>query len=461
MKTLDYITGFDSSTTMLYALGQFLHGKEFRGVGVAPNVPAFVGDAINTIPEDWRTSLYGLSGWAGAMKESKLKKIKSEDIAQWVVDQYPKRKYPGVIIGSSNGAVIHLAAALGIPWFPQTYLLSVRRLLPPDEIKKDAEWGKKMVKHFLPQNPDLLAYQMHDPLQDRLMIQKMGYFRLKRTKLGKPWEDFLKKNLKPGGIIYTSECSYPWWVYSLGERHTFQIGGLGGLTSKEYLTGCAKIDRFLQNYKTNVRKWYLPIKATKALEAEWGFAPALLEDIKRFAKKHGYRVKRICFNEPEDVSPLAADFYRWWYRKLKWNTDRMLGESFALLEPLWTFKTESIPFWLAFNTRSSLKALRNYLKSSKPFREIHLMLMSNGVKDAIGLVSIKEWKAAISHAKGKHGFVGVDEEKYPADIGTFLRYHDDLRNKIGARREVPPSLTIADFEKFLKEKKRKYRVTFC
>ena len=39
----------------------------------------------------------------------------------------PDGRYPAVMIGSSNGALTHLAAACGVPWLPQTVLVPVRR----------------------------------------------------------------------------------------------------------------------------------------------------------------------------------------------------------------------------------------------------------------------------------------------------------------------------------------------
>jgi hypothetical protein len=49
-------------------------------------------------------------------------------------------------------------------------------------------------------------------------------------------------------------------------------------------------------------------------EAEWGFAPALRDDVEDFARRHGYRVQRVVFEDAEDVSPMVADLYRWWYQ---------------------------------------------------------------------------------------------------------------------------------------------------
>jgi hypothetical protein len=45
-----------------------------------------------------------------------------------------------VFAGSSNGAVAHLAAALGVPWLPQTLLLAVRTGgLDPDDPAADMQ----------------------------------------------------------------------------------------------------------------------------------------------------------------------------------------------------------------------------------------------------------------------------------------------------------------------------------
>jgi hypothetical protein len=49
------------------------------------------------------------------------------------------------LLGSANGAAIYLAAALGMPWLPQTLLLPVRRALDPDDVQGDVAWGRAAV----------------------------------------------------------------------------------------------------------------------------------------------------------------------------------------------------------------------------------------------------------------------------------------------------------------------------
>ncbi len=456
-----YITDFDSSSSMLFALGHFLHQKPFIGCGIAPALPDFTAKLIRAIPKKIRRDIYGWSGKVGAVSVKKARRVNSEEISGWIIKQYPAgKKYPAVTIGSSNGAIMHLCAALGIPWLPQTALLSVRRQLHPDDVRGDAEWGKRVVKEFLPSNPDLAAYQAHDPLQDRLMIREMGYFRLKRLKLGRLLEEFIRNSVEPGGTVFSIECNYAWPVYRLGERHTFQIGGLGGLEPQEYLQGNAKIDEFLSHYKTTARCWNLEGAALSRPEAEWGFDEELYHDTMRFCHRYGFRLERIRFDHPEALTPFVADLYRAWYAKMGWETNRLFAECFAMVEPLWTFKSGAIPFWMAFNTTCSSELLDQYLKKHPELEEVFVMLMSNGVDNAIGLTPIARWKEIIRQTRKGGDFLGVDEKQYPVDFGSFVIYHSEIRRKMGQRHQLPPPLTLDELHEFLKNNPFSEHVTW-
>src|SRR4029450_13636290 len=94
---------------------------------------------------------------------------------------------------------------------------------------------------------------------------------------------------------------------------------------------------------------------------------------------------RVVFEEPEDMSPLVADLYRWWYGALGLADNRLVVDSFILMEPYWTIRTGSVPFWMVFNTEPSLRALTSYLRDAPSFDEVRLTLFSHGV-DSIGLV---------------------------------------------------------------------------
>ena len=141
-----------------------------------------------------------------------------------MVSLYPQRTYPAVAVGSANGTAVHLWAALGTPWLPQIFLIPVARSgIPPDEPQADAHWAQGPARVFLQANPKVQLHHMHDPNQDRLMIQKMTYFRVKRLRLGAAYEGFLKRSLAPGGTIFVMECNLQWPTTQYSERHLFKV----------------------------------------------------------------------------------------------------------------------------------------------------------------------------------------------------------------------------------------------
>src|SRR5947209_6146747 len=199
LPATDAIADFDSASAMLRALGRFLHGKDYPGLGINPDSLEPVGLLVNQLPRFLREQVYIWSGWAEAIPPADLSRVSAEEISRWVVAEYPRRQFPAVAIGSSSGALIHLCAALGIPWLPQTFLVPVRRSgIAPGDMKADMEWGRGPGQVLLEANPELQLHHMHDANQDRLMVQRMTYFRIKRLRLGEAYQRFLEECLAPG-----------------------------------------------------------------------------------------------------------------------------------------------------------------------------------------------------------------------------------------------------------------------
>lgn len=113
------IANFDSASAMARATAHYLRGRDFPLLGMMPRaaVPLMerIGLGINRLPAAAREQLYILSGWHEAVPPRKLARAPLERVADWMVRLYPRRPYPAAMIGSSNGAAVHLCAALGIP----------------------------------------------------------------------------------------------------------------------------------------------------------------------------------------------------------------------------------------------------------------------------------------------------------------------------------------------------------
>jgi hypothetical protein len=462
MKPASYVADFDSAAGMLRALANYLHGRDFPLLGALPKWRGpdmrLFAMLLDRMPDSVKEQVYVWSGRREAIGAHKLAQANTERISAWVANLYPHRKYPAIAIGSSNGALTHLWAALGIPWLPQTFLIPVARFGPhPDEPLQDVDWAKQWAPLFVKANPDIQLHHMHDPNQDRLMIQRMTYFRVKRLRLGRGYEHFLRACLAPGGTIFIVECRLKWPTTKFGDRHLFQFGALGGATPDEYHRGGKRVEEYLARYRSHRRRWEAPAPDAERPEAEWGFEPQLRGDIEAFARTNDFKIRRIVFERPEEMSPLVADFYRWWNRERAVSDSRLLVESFIVMEPYWTIRTASVPFWMVFNKEPSAEALEAYLAAREPFDEIYMMLFSHGV-ESIGLTPIERWRRILARAR-KHGaFVGVDERAYPRDFAVFVRYYFDLRRKLDARSSLPLPATFKQLDDFLEHAHGRYPV---
>jgi hypothetical protein len=258
MNTSRFVARFDSSSGMLEAIAHYLRGEAFAGLGLIRH-SKFLFPLVNALPARLRQHLYRLGAWREGVAAGRLGQLRAEALSQWVVDKYPRRPYPAMLIGSSNGAAVHLACALAVPWLPQTLLVPVRRVgVHPDDIRQIVAATVQPAQALLRANPELALYQMHDPNQDRLMSRMMAYFRVKRLRLGATYERFIEDTVSPGGTLVLLECQLSAPAARVGERHFFQTGGLGDIPLEEYVQGSDRIEAFLRREGSHRKRWEPP-----------------------------------------------------------------------------------------------------------------------------------------------------------------------------------------------------------
>src|SRR6266542_1743795 len=156
-EQVDYVADFDSATGMLRALAASLRGEGLPLLGAMRRSRAplmkLVASAVNHLPTTLQEQVYIWSGWLEATSPRKLAAVSGDEVATWMADLYPRRQYPAVAVGSSNGAAVHLWAALGIPWLPQTFLVPVGRSgIPPDEPREEMRWAQPHAELVLGKN---------------------------------------------------------------------------------------------------------------------------------------------------------------------------------------------------------------------------------------------------------------------------------------------------------------------
>lgn len=442
-----FLSRFDSASDMVNANNMFLHGKVFRGLKV-PYLATWYAHVINSFPVSWRKKLYGYGGKIDSTSYQKIGQIRADDISQWICDIHPDKKFPAIAIGSSNGAFNHLYALAGIPWLPQTFLIPIKkgRHFSVDHPKDTIRWSKEHAPAFLEHNPNWSLSQMMDPVQDRTRSGDIAYFRIKMIHLAQGYLNFFKERLEPGGTIIVSRSSLKWPVIRIGPRHTFQFGGLGTLDPDEYYNGSQRVTDFLKQEGSDVTKWDIPQPDEIRPEAEWGFEDTLLESIQELAEREGFEVHQLEFDHPQDASGKVADIYRSMYQRQNQPDNRLYMESFNILSPLLTLKTGTVPYWMFFNSESAADMAEDYLLNSPQYDEILMTMLSNG-KMSVGMADIDRLQTLLSYSGKRASFVGMDVEKYPFDLGVYVRYAHDFEKSVPERYPVH-QISISEFREY-------------
>lgn len=448
------VAEFDSASAMTRVLGAALNGHEApllalfpprAGRLLEPAVDWMVGQ-MERLPVPAVEAIYRQSGRADAVTARRVAEVRADKLASWVTGHYPRRRYSVVFIGSSNGAVAHLAAALGAPWLPQTLLLAVKTGgLDPDDPVADMRAMRSAGRRLADANPGMAVHHMHDPVQDRLMIAGMAYFRVKFLQMPEPYRAFLADCLEPGGTVVLVDCTIKWPVTTVGDRHVFQFGALGGATEREFRRGGSRVVDFLRRQGSTRDKWLPPAADQESPEAEWGFAEPLADDVSAVAVKLGLRVERLRFGQPEDVSPLVADLFRHWYAKQGKPSSQLLVSSFLLMDPMLAIRTRSVPYWALFAVQPSLERLVGYISCTAAFDDIRLTVFPHGAQ-SIGVPSISEWQAVAGYARRSGELVAICPERYPHHFRALTGFHRELSRQ--PRAAAVPTLswgTARDF----------------
>jgi hypothetical protein len=448
-KGEQYVAGFDSAVVIFRSVARFLQGRDCPML----NDSVFLNWALplmQNLPQSLRAKLFRFGGWWDASERKRMSDFRAEDVSQWMVNHFPRRRYPAVAVGSANGAIAHMCCALGIPYLPHTVLLHVRQKNDPDDLQAQLDAARPYGEHLVTNNPDVRLHQMSDPSHDQPMVGQMAYFRVKQLRLGEIEKQFLDDVLEPGATVFLVDCDMKWPVHQVADRYVFQAGGAGEMPAAEYETGSPRVEEFLREQGKDRKKWTPPPANTQAPEAEWGCPDSFGQDVQQWTQEMGLRFRPIRFHDPEDVSPVVAELHRWWYKKLGYQANRLFIETFCVMEPYWCLRTGTVPYWAVFPTGESLRRSREYLQSAEPYDEITAALFSNGVK-SIDQAGPDRWRELFSLAKNGGRFLGQTESAFPYDFAVFSRYQREIQ-KLQPQYPLPSPLTVDEVDWFLKDR---------
>jgi hypothetical protein len=408
------VASFDSASVLHAATVAALHGAAFPHLGNG----ALAGAAVRVggrLPWPLLRHVYTRIGAAEGLPARRLGEVDMAAVAEAFADAYPRRRYPAVMVGSSNGAMAHLAAAMQVPWLPDTTLLPVARTGDPQRPADALRFGARVATRLLDHNPDSVLHHMHDQVQDELMVARMTYFRLKWRRTPRAYADFLSACLAPGAPVLLVEDGSRWPVVRVGERHVFQAGAQGGWEPEDYL-----------------QRPHTPQPDDEAAEAEWGADPGLGDSLARWCADHGHPLVRLRYTGPQAPAHAVASVLRRWYADRGERADRLVVPSFILGDPWRTLNAAAVPFWTFFSVQPALRALEAHLAASPPYRSVDLLLFQHGVHSA-GIAYPEEWERTVARYGATPRLVGLDSSRFPHDIASLGRYGPALRDLPRAR----------------------------
>jgi hypothetical protein len=415
----DAVASFDSASAFLESLARALQQRDFPHLGQSRlKVPLVL--ASRALPLGLRRRAYSIASGREGVRPHRLGDVDLADAADWVAGHYPERRFPALLLGSSNGALTHLAAHCGVPWLPQTLLVPVRRpKSDPRDISAAMHFGGQHARRLLDANPDIHLHHMHDPNQDWLTLSHMAYFRVKWLRLPEAYGRFLRERLLPGAPVIVVRDRSTWPVSRIGDRHTFQLGAQGGMSPEDYL---AAPDA--------------PRPDGEAPEAEWGFSGELLQTVRAWAITHGHPVVEISYGHPQDPSAAVAETTRAWLRSRGETPHRLLVSSFVVHDPWRTITTASVPFWTFFPVRRAAQDLSRYLDHAA-YDDIDVMLFNHGT-DSVGLANARTWQQLADRARSRGRLLALDATAFPSDFSIFARYAGALARLPEASRPWSP-----------------------
>jgi hypothetical protein len=397
------VASFDSASVLHTATVAALNGQPFPHLGNSV-LAGLAVRAAGRLPWSVLRGIYTRIGSSEGIDPGRLGDVNLAAVAVSFADRYPKQRYPAILLGSSNGALTHLAAAMQVPWLPDTVLVPVAHVGDTDRPDQALEFGRSVAPALLGRNPDIVLHHMHDQLQDVLMAERMSYFRVKWRRLPEAYADFVDNHLAPDGTVVIVHDRSTWPVTRVGPRHVFQAGGRGGTPPEGYLA-----------------RPHTPAPDDVAAESEWGLDPGFRNDVQAWCSHHGYRYIEIGYDEPLAPAGAVATVMRDWYRARGEPANRLVVPCFILGDPWQTICAAAVPFWIHFAVQPALQALDEYLDNEEPYQDVNVFLFEHGTRSP-GIATPEEFQAVVSEHGARVHLDGLDPARFPHDIGTLGRY---------------------------------------
>ncbi len=401
--------------------------NEYCDIYQFPGWQRFALKLISYFPQGVaRSTISRFEGFSG-LEYSIVQTLQIGQLVQERLNDYRdvKGPFPAITIGSAlGGASAHLALALGGPFLPQAFVLTLRGGSFDGDAAAYFEQSADLAQEFVRNNPGVLTIQHFDPVHDEWMTRYVNHIRFKLLSLPSEYAAYIKANLMPGGTICYLDCRAKWLRYRVAKNSVFQVGGWGDIAPQEFLDGSERLEIYRRKQRLKARSWKLSgYSIEEGPESEWGSEPGLDEEIRVFCLQNGYTFLKISLPEPHNFSTLAFRAVQNLINKSDQTPSGVLIEMFSQFDASAVIKGGLLPLWLVFNTLDSQKYLEQMLSEFPADKPVFFSPLATFTQTP-DLAAWSTWGETLNGFDWRN--IGTRPSHYPANSATLIDWTKPL-----------------------------------
>ena len=364
---------------------------------------------------------------SGALSSEQVRKLEINDLIQGRISDYQdvKGPFPAITLGvGMGGTTSHLALGLGGPFLPQAYVLTLQKGSMNGDVEEYFKLSAETARIVTDRNPEIMSIQHYDPVHDGWLVRRVNHLRLKLTQLPELYQEYIHKNLVPGGEVVYLDGEAKWKQFQVGEKNVFQVGGWGDISSEEFLSGSDRIKKYCDGLGITHQNWNLQgFPLIDGPESEWGSEPGLRESLQAFCESEGYQFTCISFDDPNKFSQLAFEAVKKQLELDGREPSGVLVEIFSQYDATAILETGLLPLWLIFNTDDSARFLKEMVPNFPKEKPIFFSPLST-FSITPDLTKWETWNDALMGAPWIN--IGARKNHYPADTAALVNWQRPL-----------------------------------
>ncbi len=335
--------------------------------------------------------------------------------------------FPAIVIGAAlGGATAYLSTALGGPFLPQAFVVTLKGGSPDGNVERYLQRSIEIAIEIAAGHPGLMTIQHYDPVHDGWLTRFVNHLRFKLIDLPQAYAGFIRQKLAPGGTVVFLDGGARWLRYRLAPRSVFQVGGWGGIPAEEFLEGSPRLEAYAFKVGLKFNRWKLegyPLE--QGPESEWGTEPGLYAALEAFCQAEKIKLVKIHLPHPNHFSRLAFAAAQKLLEKEGRGPSGVLIEMFSQFDGHAARQAGLLPLWLVFNTTDSLDYLREMRSRFPDHKPVFFSPLAT-FSHTPDMVEWDQWSAALDGLEWTN--IGTRPSHYPADARALVRWAGPLRD---------------------------------